>query len=305
MAEGSARVVAVALAGNLAIALTKFAAFAFTRSTAMLTEAIHSLVDTADQALLLWAQKRSTRPPNQAHPLGYGMETYFWSFLVVLLILLVGGAVSVWQGVAKIGHPAPIERPWLSYLVLAVSAGFEGASFRVAYREFRRMVRGRRVRGRSIPLWSFLQVSKDPSLFTTLMEDGAALTGLTIAALGVFGTSALHLPWADGAASIGIGLLLVGVATFLANETRSLIAGEAAAAPIREAVERALATCGPELIVSGVITLHLGPATILVVARVKLAPGVTGEAALAAARALEIRVKAADPRVGPVYLSLV
>src|SRR5262249_12961400 len=156
------------------------------------------------------------------HPFGYGMEVYFWAFVVALMIFLVGGAVSIWQGWARLSHHEPIERPWISLAVLAVSALFEGSSFSVAYRAFRRTVHGRRVR-----LYRFLKASKDPSLFATLMEDGAAVTGLAVAALGVIAAAWLGLWWADGAASIVIGLLLTGIAIFLANETRSLIAGEA------------------------------------------------------------------------------
>ncbi len=170
---GTVGVVLAALAGNLAVAAVKFAAFAFTRSTAMLTEAIHSCVDTSDQILLLIGQTRAARPADERHPFGHGMETYFWSFVVALMIFFVGGAASIWQGLQRIAHPAALERPWINYLVLALSAVFEGASFFVAYREFRRTVGRRKIR-----LLPFLAASKDPGLYSSLMEDGAALAGL-------------------------------------------------------------------------------------------------------------------------------
>lgn len=256
---GARKVVLAALAGNLAIAVTKFAAWAVGGSTAMLTEGIHSLVDTGDQLLLLVGQRRAAQPPDGRHPFGYGMETYFWSFIVALMIFLVGGVVAVWEGAQKLMHPQPVTRPLLSFAVLAISAACEGFSFRTAYREFRRIVRGR-----DVPLFAFLKVSKDPNVFATLLEDGAALTGLALAALGVAGSTLLGLRWADGLASVLIGLLLIGVALFLANETRSLIAGEAAAPLLIERVQEALDQARDLGEPVRLRTLHLGPQTILV-----------------------------------------
>ena len=298
MADGTGKVVLAAMAGNLAIAAVKFVAFFFTRSTAMLTEAIHSCVDTIDQVLLLIGQGRSAKAPDARHPFGYGMETYFWGFVVALMIFFAGGAVAIWQGLEKFHHPEPIARPWINFLVLAFSAVFEGSSFAVAYREFRRTVAGRRVR-----LVTFLRASKDPSLFSTLMEDGAALTGLCIAALGVMGSGYLGLPWADGAASIAIGVLLLAVAVFLANETRSLIAGEAAHPVVLGKIRAVLD--GDELVsgVRALDTLHLGPQCILVAVDVDFVAGLDGEGLLAAVADLERRIGDADPRITPVFVS--
>ncbi|HTK35310.1 MAG TPA: cation diffusion facilitator family transporter [Caulobacteraceae bacterium] len=298
MASGTGTVVLAAMAGNLSIAVVKFAAFLFTRSTAMLTEAIHSCVDTIDQLLLLIGQGRAVKAPDERHPFGYGMETYFWGFVVALMIFFAGGTVSIWQGLDKLRHPTPIDRPWINYLVLAFSAVFEGSSFAVAYREFRRTVAGRRVR-----LWNFLQASKDPSLFSTLMEDGAALTGLALAALGVTGSGYLGLPWADGAASIAIGALLLGVALFLANETRSLIAGEAAHPFVLERIRAVLARDEQVVGVRRLDTLHLGPECILVAVEVRFVAGLDGQALLAAVKDLEARIGEADRRITPVYVS--
>jgi divalent metal cation (Fe/Co/Zn/Cd) transporter len=187
------------------------------------------------------------------------METYFWSFIVALMIFLAGGLVAIWQGVERLSRPEPVTRPLVSYAVLAASAIFEGLSFRTAYREFRNTVRGRDVR-----LFSFLRISKDPNIFATLLEDGAALAGLGLAALGVSGSAVLGWIWADGAASILIGVLLVAVALFLANETRSLIAGEAAAPTIVGQVRETLLALHRLGEAVQVRTLHLGPRTILV-----------------------------------------
>ena len=301
VADGSRKVVYAALSGNLAIAITKFAAFGFTRSTAMLTEAIHSVVDTADQILLLIGQKRSERAPDETHPFGYGMEIYFWSFIVALLIFFVGGAVSIRQGIERILSPEPLVRPWINYLVLAASAVFEGGSFLVGYREYRRIVRGREVRGREIRLWEFVKISKDPNLFTTLLEDGAALTGLVIAALGVAGSSLLGLTWADGAASILIGLLLLCVAFVLANESRSLIAGEAAAPPIVQAVQAA-ARDDTRIEVVELSTLHLGPQAIMVEVAPRFRADLSAEDLKLTMTDLIARVRAADPRICSVFV---
>ncbi len=297
MAEGSARVVLVALAGNLAIAGMKLAAWVFTRSTAMLTEGIHSLVDSGDQILLLVGQKRGAKPPDASHPLGYGMETYFWSFIVALQVFLVGGAVSIYEGVAKLLHPGDIERPWISLAVLAVSALFEGASFMTAYREFQRTV-GRR----PIRIWRFLQLSKDPNVFATLLEDGAAITGLGIAAVGVLLSVLLRWLWADGLASILIGLLLVGVALFLGNEIRSLIAGEAAADPVTDQVREVIKGDRRVVALDEVLSLHLGPDKIMFVASVRFREDLSSKDLQQAARELTAAIRETDPRIERVFL---
>lgn len=289
--SGARRVVLAALTGNVAIAVTKFVAFAFTRSTAMLTEGIHSLVDSGNQALLLYGQVRAARPATANHPFGHGMETYFWSFIVALMIFFAGGAVAIWEGAEKLLHPAPVALPVVNYAVLGASAVFEALSFRTAYREYRDSVRGQDVR-----LFGFLRRSKDPNIFATILEDGAALAGLAIAALGVTG-SMLGLEWADGAASITIGLLLIAVAVFMANETRSLIAGESAAPHIEHRVRAGLERATDLGTLTGLRTLHLGPRSILVSIGWRF-PDTMSRAELARAfTALQERARAADPRV--------
>jgi cation diffusion facilitator family transporter len=297
MADGSKRVVYAALGGNLAIALIKLIAFLFTRSSAMLAEALHSLVDILDQVFLLVGIHRAARPANPEHPFGYGLEAYFWSFAVALLIFALGGAASVYQGVLHIRHPHVLSRVWINYLVLALSAVFEGASFTVSYREFRRTVHGRRVQ-----LWRFLRMSKDPSLFATLLEDGAALIGLGIAAIGITAAAVFNLRWADGAASVAIGLLLAAVALFLANEVRSLIAGEAATPRVVAEVRRILeADPGVEFI-DEVLTLHLGPESILVGVTLEFRDGLTGDELQTSAQELSDAVQASDPRICRIFL---
>ncbi|HZZ31142.1 MAG TPA: cation diffusion facilitator family transporter [Phenylobacterium sp.] len=297
MAQGSARVVLIALAGNAAIAAAKFAAAAISGSTAMLTEAIHSLVDTGDQLLLLVGQARGRRPPDETHPLGYGMEAYFWSFIVALMVFVLGGVLSVYEGVRHILHSEPVVSPWISLGVLAVSAAFEGLSFRAGYREYRKVVRGAPIR-----VWTFIHISKDPGLVSVLLEDSAALIGIVLAAAGVIAAGFFHIAWADGAASIAIGLLLACVAFVLANETRSLIAGESVAPIVMARMKQTLdgITCITRL--DEIATLHLGPGAILVALTLAFRPKATSTTINAAILEITQSLQAADGRVAYVYV---
>ncbi|MFI4963971.1 MAG: cation diffusion facilitator family transporter [Caulobacterales bacterium] len=297
MAKGSKRAVLAALAGNGAVALAKFVAAGVSGSTAMLTEAIHSLVDTFDEVFLLVGQARGAKVRDATHPLGYGMEAYFWSFIVALMVFLLGGVLSVYEGVRHILHPGPVISPWISLGVLAASAVFEGVSFRVGYREYRRVVHGRPVR-----LWDFIKGSKDAGLVSVLLEDSAALLGLGLATAGVAGSAFLHLPWADGAASVAIGLLLACVAFVLANETRSLIAGEAVAPVVMARLKETLAQldCITEL--KEIATLHLGPGAILVALTLALRPHSTTESLNAAVLKITHCLQETDGRIAYVYV---
>jgi cation diffusion facilitator family transporter len=297
MHGGSTRVVLTALAGNGAIAVAKFAAAGVSGSTAMLTEAIHSLVDTGDQLLLLVGQRRGLRPADDTHPLGYGMETYFWSFVVALMVFVLGGMLSIYEGVRHILDPSPLVSPWISLGVLAVSGVFEGISFRVGYREYKRVIRGNRIR-----LWDFIKGSKDPGLVSVLLEDSAALIGIALAAIGVIAASFFHLAWADGAASVAIGLLLTGVALVLANETRSLIAGESVAPIVMQRLKETLDGINCITRLDDVATLHLGPGVILVALTIGFRPRATGASIDAAIREITECLQATDGRVAYVYV---
>jgi cation diffusion facilitator family transporter len=297
MADGSTRVVYAALAGNAAIAVAKFGAFALSGSTAMLTEAIHSLVDTADQILLLVGEKRSREGPDPDHPLGHGMEAYFWSFIVALMVFLLGGVVGVYQGVRQILAPHAIGSPLISLGVLAVAAVFEGASLGVGLREYKRFVRGRPIR-----LWAFIKVSKDPSLYTSLLEDSAAIIGIAVAAIGVGSSWLFHIGWADGAASVAIGLLLTLVACFLVNETRSLIAGEAVAPPVLAALKQVIEADDRIVEILDIATLHLGPRSILVALTLSFRPDMTVAGLGDAIRDLTEAMQKADGRVAYLYV---
>ncbi|MBO9547295.1 cation diffusion facilitator family transporter [Caulobacter sp.] len=292
--NSSATVVYAALAGNLAIAVTKFVAFALTGSSAMLTEAIHSAVDTGNQGLLLLGLKRSARPPSQTHPFGYGMELYFWAFVVALLIFALGGAFSLYEGWLKFRRPEPIDHAWINFLVIGLAALFEGGSFLVAWRAFK-ISRG------DTSFLTALRRSKDPSVFAVLLEDGAALIGLALAGLGVTG-SVLGLAWADGAASMAIGALLVLVAMFLANETRSLLTGEAASPRIVAAVNAVLSADPRVETVIEVLSMHLGPQEILLGVTLDFQDALTAGELEAAADDFAGAIRAVDPRITRVFI---
>lgn len=293
--NSSTLVVYAALAGNLAIAVTKFVAFVLTGSSAMLTEAIHSSVDTGNQGLLLLGLARARKPPSETHPFGYGMEVYFWAFVVALLIFALGGAFSIYEGVLKIFRPEPIERAWINFLVIGLAILFEGGSFLVAWKEFRVLTRG-------TPLLRAIRRSKDPSVFAVLLEDGAALAGLAIAALGVAGSAVFGIPWADGAASVAIGVLLVLVAIFLANETRSLLTGESASPRIVEEVRQMLAADPRVDTVAEVLSMHLGPQEILLGVTLDFHDDLTAGEIEDAADDFAVRIRTIDERITRVFV---
>ncbi|GAB3887214.1 cation diffusion facilitator family transporter [Spirosoma agri] len=208
-----------ALAANLAIAITKFIAASVTGSSAMVSEGIHSLVDTLNEILLLYGIARSKKPADKSRPFGYGRELYFWAFIVSILIFGVGGGVSFYEGITHLQHPEPIKEPFWNYIVLGIAFCFDGISFITALKEFNRQ-RGEK------PFWSAVKGSKDPSTFVVLFEDASDLLGLIVAFLGVFLGHQFNNPYFDGIASIIIGLILTGVSIVLARESRSLLMGE-------------------------------------------------------------------------------
>ena len=226
MTSGPKKVIYAALLGNSAIAVIKFVAASMTGSSAMLSEAVHSVVDTGNQILLLHGLRRARRPPDAEFPFGHGKEIYFWSFVVALSVFAVGAGVSIYEGVVHILHPRPIEDPTVSYVVLGVAMAFEGAAWLFAWREFSR------ARG-TLGVFEAVRRGKDPSLFVVLFEDSAAMLGLVVAFAGIALSHATGLAWIDGAAAVVIGLILAATAAWLAFETKSLLIGEAADEEVR------------------------------------------------------------------------
>ncbi|MCB1489251.1 MAG: cation diffusion facilitator family transporter, partial [Bauldia sp.] len=255
-AHGSKIVIYAALAGNALIAVTKFVAAGLTGSSAMMSEGIHSLVDTGNQGLLLYGIRRAARPADARHPFGYGAELYFWSFVVAILIFAVGAGVSIYEGISKIRDPHPMEDPVINYVVLALALVFEGIAWTIAFRSFDK------ARGK-IGLIAAVRQSKDPTVFTVLFEDTAAMLGLLVAFVGVYLASSLGIVWADGAASIGIGVILAMAAIFLAIETKGLLIGEAAAPEIVETIRNIVLATPTVSGMNELRTLHRGPEDIL------------------------------------------
>ena len=246
------RTLVIALAANLGIAVSKFAAAAITGSSAMLTEGVHSLVDSANQLLLLWGRRQSKKPPDRKHPFGYGRELYFWSFVVALLVFALGAGVSIYEGVVHIRHPEPAVSPLIAYGVLLIAFLLEGGSTVSAFKEFRA------AKGELGWMAAVLE-SKDPPTFIVLLENGAAMAGIVAAAVGLALSQATGNPMFDGAASIVIGLILGVTAALLAKESKALLIGEAADPELVECIRGVAAAHAGIAGVGVVLTVHSAP----------------------------------------------
>lgn len=295
MASGSKKVIIAALLGNLAIAVTKFIAAAFTGSSAMLSEGVHSTVDTGNQILLLHGMKQAALPPDDRFPFGRGKEIYFYSFVVAILIFGLGSGVSIYEGIIHLQHPEPAINPLLNYIVLGASMLFEGMAWTLALKEFRRS-KGERGWFRAVAR------SKNPSLFVVLFEDSAAMLGLLAAFAGVLLTQLTGDPRFDGAASIVIGCILAATAVWLAYETHGLLLGEGAHPEVVEAI-RAMALAKPEIdSINELATLHMGPDYIVVTLSVDFADRENSSSVESIVAALDREIKLAFPRVKRVFV---
>ena len=295
MAASSKKVIIAALIGNTLIAVTKFAAAAITRSSAMLSEGIHSLVDTGNQILLLYGLRRSKQPPDREFPFGYGKELYFWSFVVAIMIFAVGAGVSIYQGVLHTLHPRPLANPEVNYIVLGLATIFEGSAWIFAWREFKKH-RGKRGIVRAV------REGKDPSMFVVLFEDSAALLGLAAAFVGVILSDATGAHYFDGAASILIGLILGATAAWLAYETKGLLIGEAARPEVVGEIRRIVRSFPEVDSVNEVLTLHMGPDYILVNLSVDFVDTATAERIEGIIAAMDRQLKERFPRVKRVFV---
>jgi len=293
--HSSKKVIYAALAGNAVIAATKFAAAAYTGSSAMLSEAIHSVVDTGNQGLLLYGLKRSGRPADRQHPFGYGMELYFWAFVVALLIFAVGAGVSIYEGVQKLLNPHPVTDPFINYLVLGAAFIFEGGAWWVAFREFRK---SKGARG----YLEEVRRSKDPAIFTVLFEDSAAMLGLIVAFAGIAAADAFDLAMLDGVASIIIGAILAATAMVLAYECKGLLIGEGASAQVLDGIERIVADVPGIVATNETLSMHLGPQDVLLTLSVDFADKLTAGQVEEAISDLERQIKQAFPEITRVFV---
>jgi cation diffusion facilitator family transporter len=291
----SRRVVYVALAGNLAIAAIKFVAAALTGSSAMLSEAVHSLADTINELLLLYGMWRAAQRPDTSHPFGYGRELYFWSFIVALLVLALGAGVSFYEGVTHLMNPQPMEKALINYLVLGFAFVCEATSWTVAFRTFRR------TKGR-LGYFEAFRASKDPGTFTVLFEDSAALLGLVIAAVGITAAQALKMPSLDGIASLGISLVLAISSLLLARETKGLLIGEAADPQVRDAILRIAGNDPDVRTANAVLTVQMGPRQVVAALSAEFKSGLDTEQIEQCVSRIEAAIKHAQPEVMSLFV---
>ena len=287
--------VIAALIGNLLVAATKGIAAAITGSSAMLSEAVHSMVDSGNEVLLLYGQHRAARAPDALHPFGYGRELYFWSFVVALLIFALGAGVSIYEGILHIADPEPIRKPGINYLVLALAFAFEGGSWLVSFRQFRGA-------NKAASLYEGFRRSKDPPSFLVLFEDSAALAGIAIAAVGTYAAVTLDLPELDGVASICIGLLLGTIATLLARESKSLLIGEPAEQDLINSVCALSASVQGVVHVNGAMTSHLAPDQIVISLSLEFEDGLKVPELERVVQEIERRVSGKHPEVIALFV---
>ena len=284
-----------AIGANVAIAVTKFVVAGVTGSSAMLSEGIHSAVDTFNGILLLIGLRLSHRPATPEHPFGHGKELYFWSLIVAVLIFGLGGGVSFYEGVQHIRNPEPMRDPMWNYIVLAAAFVFEGTSFAIALKQFIGQTIGQ-------PFWMALHRSKDPTTYTVLAEDAAALVGLLVAATGIYASHRLNMPALDGAASVVIGVLLVGVAVLLIRESRGLLIGEGIRPETaREIRSLALALPGVNG-VGEILSMYIGPDDALVTIDLDFDGGTATDQAAATISTLQREVRARYPMIKRLFI---
>ena len=295
MASGSKKVIFAALAGNTLIAVTKFVAASITGSSAMLSEAIHSLVDTGNQGLLLYGMNRAQKPADENFPFGHGKEIYFWSFVVAILIFALGGGISVYEGIHHLLHPQPATNPLINYLVLSLAIIFEGVAWLFALREFRR------TKGENGYIEAINQ-TKDPSVLVVLFEDSAAMLGLLVALIGIGLTQLTGNVYFDGGASILIGFILIGTAIWLARETKGLLIGESAEPQIVQGIREIVQENAIIESVNEILTMHMGPDFILVTLSADFVDNASADAVEEQIAELDLQVKIRFPRVKRVFI---
>lgn len=295
MASGSKKVIYAALAGNALISVTKFVAAGITGSSAMLSEGIHSLVDTGNQGLLLLGLAKAKKPADERFPFGHGKEIYFWSFIVAILIFAVGSGISIYEGIHHLIHPAEMKDPTINYWVLGLAMVFEGFAWWMAFKEFNLTRRGQ-------SYFETVKRAKDPTIFVVLFEDSAAMLGLLVAFLGILAGQITGNPYFDGAASILIGFILAGTAIWLAWETKGLLIGEAAEPRLVKAIREQASQLPQVVEVNEVLTLHMGPDFILVNMSVDFADHATAGELEEAVAVLDAAIRSKHSRVKRVFI---
>lgn len=297
MASSSRRVLLAALAGNGALALVKFAAAAVSGSSGMLAEAVHSVLDTGNQVLMLYGLRRSRQPPDEDFPFGYGKEIYFWSFVVAIQLFTVGAGLAVVRGVYGVLHPEPLRHVSITLLVLGIAALFDGATWTFSLLAFSR-TKGQRNYVEAI------REGKDPSRFLVLFEDSASLLGIGIVAAGIVAQQLSGRLWLDGTASILVGLVLAVTALWLAYETKGLLIGESASDEVVADIWRIASQLDGIRRVCAVRSMHMGPQYIVVGVSAVLAPGASDDGGRTLSL-LEQRVRSDHPNVKQVFIKAI
>jgi len=295
MSASSTKVIYAALIGNFFIAIIKFIAASITGSSAMLSEGIHSMVDTGNQILLLYGINRAKLPADRRFPFGHGKEVYFWSFVVAILIFAVGAGVSIYEGVHRILHPATLENVSVIYIVLACAIVFEGAAWLFALKEFRQQ------KGK----WGYIEAvqrGKDPSIFLVLFEDSAAMLGLVVAFIGVLLTQLTGILIFDGIASVVIGFILAATAMWLAYETKGLLIGESANEEVVTKITELARNHHAIEYVNEILTMHMGPDYILVNLSVNFMDDAVADDIELAIESLDQEIKAVFPKVKRIFV---
>ncbi|TCH64804.1 cation diffusion facilitator family transporter [Acinetobacter sp. ANC 4862] len=295
MSDSNKVVVYAALLGNLAIALVKFIAAYITNSSAMLSEAVHSVVDTLNEILLLYGMKKSQRPGDVKHPFGYGRELYFWAFIVALMVFALGAVVSIYQGIQHVRHPEEMLNPTLNYIVLGIAILCEGASWFVALKAFRK------IKGKEGYFEAFRR-SKDPTTFTVLFEDTAALCGLFIALIGIYLAHTLNIPELDGVASILIGIVLAVSAILLGRETKGLLLGETAAPELRNNILLIAQEDVAVLSANGVLTEQMGAHQVVASLSLEFEDNLSSDDIEACVNRIEAKIKQIHPEIVALFI---
>jgi cation diffusion facilitator family transporter len=295
MSGSAKKTIYAAMAANFAIAVIKFIAASFTGSSAMLSEGIHSVVDTGNELLLLLGLRLSKKPADDSHPFGYGQELYFWTLIVALFIFAIGGGMSIYEGINHLRHPEPLTDPRWNYVVLGLAVIFEGYSWNIALQQFL-------ASKNEDSFWTAIRASKDPIVFTVLFEDTAALVGLLVAFIGVFSGHLLGNVYLDGVASIVIGVILCGVAILLASESKGLLIGEGATAETVASI-REITSSDPAVDkVVKVLTLHFGPQEILLNLEIKFVQDLETEELAIAVERLENSISSQHSEIQNIFI---
>lgn len=290
--------VVAAIVGNVLVGVVKFIAAAISGSSAMLSEGVHSIVDSGNDILILLGMKRSQRPADAQHPFGHGKELYFWALVVALLIFALGGGVSIWEGVRTIQAVGPdtvLGDPTMSYIVLVAAAVIEGSSLTVALRQFNK------ARGDIKPL-AFIRQAKDPSLYTVVLEDSAAEAGLLMAFLGIFLGHLLNNPYLDGVAAIGIGLLLCLVAVILLKETKALLIGEGMRHDELEEIQQMVEGTPHVESCGRILTMYMGPRNLMIAVDAGFDPQASATQVLHAVDKIESNVVERFPQTDCMFI---